>query len=163
MSKLTAEEAERLDSHNAMVVRAMNDGDMKAVAALHADEGMKALSERKDTESADGIVRGWFAKLAGPHLAFKTIRAAVRFTMRLIDTHQRNLQLQGAALTKLSERLAELEGESLRDAGVFESGKSYGAGMVTTHRNSAWVAKRATCDTPGTSSDWRMLSRGVQR
>jgi hypothetical protein len=63
-----------------------------------------------------------------------------------------------SATAPLKARIAELESQPfLREAGIWESEKSYGMGAVVTDHGSAWVCKQPTTERPGESSHWRLL------
>lgn len=63
---------------------------------------------------------------------------------------------------RLEARIAELEQTTLRDEGVHVEGRAYGKGALVTYKSSPWVCRHPTCDKPGTSDHWRMVSRGAR-
>lgn len=63
---------------------------------------------------------------------------------------------------RLEERIAELERNAIHDEGVHVEGRSYGTGALVTFKNSAWICRQPTCDRPGTSEAWRLVSRGAK-
>ncbi len=67
-------------------------------------------------------------------------------------------EVTASHIRELYQRIEELERRPfLNEAGVWEQGKAYGAGMVVSDHGSAWVCKAPTCQRPGESDQWRLL------
>ena len=66
-----------------------------------------------------------------------------------------------ASVEPLKRRIEELENVSLKDAGVWQPGKSYRVGDCVTHNSVFWACRIAGGDgKPGRSGAWRLLFKG---
>ena len=61
----------------------------------------------------------------------------------------------------MKERVAELERDQLKFAGVWQSSASYKRGDLATHAGSLWHCNGATSERPGDGSGWQLcVKRG---
>jgi hypothetical protein len=61
---------------------------------------------------------------------------------------------------ELKQKIANLEkaGPAVHYEGVWTEGRAYGLGSLATRSGSLWLAKQATCATPGAgTSDWQLI------
>lgn len=64
-----------------------------------------------------------------------------------------------ALADELRARLDMLEEQALNYRGIFERGAQYSSGDLVTFRSGLWHANATTKDTPGTSNNWRLMSK----
>ena len=68
------------------------------------------------------------------------------------------LKTQNTRIAELERCIAELQAEpKLRYMGVFEMGRTYLEGSLTTHAGSMWLAQRTTAAKPGTANAWKLV------
>lgn len=98
----------------------------------------------------------------------EAIDRAVATVQRRVDGQDERLKVlesravDAGRFADLLGRVAALEAQPvLRDAGVWEAGKTYGAGAIVSWDGSGWIAQRSTQARPGgvspDSRAWRLL------
>lgn len=98
----------------------------------HAPTGCRQLAE-----SLAGIVR--------------------RTTKGLPARHVEGMLDMASLVLSLAQRIERLEARpQLKYTGVYEAGRKYIEGEVTTHQGGMWVCRRSTMTKPGASDGWQL-------
>jgi BMFP domain-containing protein YqiC len=67
------------------------------------------------------------------------------------------MQKKLARLDELEKRIAQLEAQQVKYAGIWRDDDDYGQGDIVTHDGVLWHCWKATRERPGTSLDWQMM------
>ena len=60
--------------------------------------------------------------------------------------------------------MGEVETKAARYCGIWQRASDYSRGDLATHRGGLFACiKHGTTDEPGTSSDWQLKAKGMQR
>lgn len=91
-----------------------------------------------------------------------------QITQSVRDFVTRSLQSRDARIAELEQRIAQIEtvhrSRTLADSykGSYSPNTAYARGDWVNHRSAVWLCMKSTQESPGSTSDWRLILKGAR-